>query len=157
MSKSAVLLLSVSSRSLPVSWVINSEVIPSNGPVFVLSAMMSPAANQHVALLEVVCARMCVCQWGEGVVWQGGSLMGKAHLLSYYLVLPADMRVYMHIKSWIHRLPLIHTVSQWCNMLYILHGGLYTVCCVMVWWCHLRYSILCTVFYKAMVVLCWNR
>jgi len=52
-------------HSLFVSSVTNSEVIPSKGPVFVQSGMMSPVANQHVALLEVV----CVCVWAKGR-WQ---------------------------------------------------------------------------------------
>lgn len=122
------------SRSLSVSSAINSEVIPSNGPVFVLSAMMSPAANQHVAPLEVVCVRMCVRVRARVCEGGAGSPLGKAHLLNYYLVLPANMRAHMHIKSQIHRLLVTHTASRWCNILYLLHavGVLYTVCCVII-------------------------
>lgn len=56
--------VSYRSLSLSVPGVINSEVIPSNGPVFDLSAMMSSAANQHVVVLEEVCALV-----SEGVGW----------------------------------------------------------------------------------------
>lgn len=76
---------------------------------------------------------VCVCvSEGMGVGWQGGgsSPLGKAHLLSYYLVLPASMRADMHIKSRIHRLPVIHTASQWCNTLYMCYiGVLYCMLC----------------------------
>lgn len=71
--------------------------------------MMSPSANQHVASLEVVfvCVKGSVIGGGGG----GGSPLGKAHLLSYYLDLPASMRAEMHIKSENHRLPAMRTAS----------------------------------------------
>lgn len=121
MSESALLQLSVSSRSLSVSWVINSEVIPSNGPVFVLSAMMSPAANQHVALLEVVCA--CV---SEGV----GVHHWEKHTCS--VIIWFCQQAWEQTCTSNHESTgfLWYTASQWCNILYMCYiGVLYCMLC----------------------------
>ncbi|KAK7904282.1 hypothetical protein WMY93_016889 [Mugilogobius chulae] len=96
---------------------INSEVIPTKGPVFVLSTMMSLAANQHVALLEVlrcverVCAhgvreepQFVTARAGESVIlgcdvphpstasptWWSGSSMGCPSLLHQLSFLPSS-------------------------------------------------------------------